>query len=198
MFLQISGYLLLIGMSFIGLSYILVYIGAVSILFLFTLMLINIRISELHTNNRNSLTLGLIVSISFYLPVFSTLINTTSTSYNSVFNSQDVFISSSNKWDGNLAPVTEISSMGNILYTSHSMWLMVISIILLLSMVGTIIVTVPPQTNPNFLNIEIKNSGNLNNVSNQKRAYSTTSNIDKQIPVVISYQRNNLIAQRRS
>ena len=78
------------------------------------------------------------------------------------------------------------------------MWLMVISIILLLSMVGTIIVTVPPQTNPNFLNIEIKNSGNLNNVSNQKRAYSTTSNIDKQIPVVISYQRNNLIAQRRS
>jgi len=66
LFLEISGYLLLIGMSFIGLSYILVYISAVSILFLFTLMLINIRISELHTDNYNSMILGLIVSAIFY------------------------------------------------------------------------------------------------------------------------------------
>ena len=34
-------------MHFIGLSYLLVYVGAISILFLFVLMLINIRISEL-------------------------------------------------------------------------------------------------------------------------------------------------------
>src|SRR5436853_516971 len=42
LFLSISGYLILLGINFIGISYILVYIGAVSILFLFILILINI------------------------------------------------------------------------------------------------------------------------------------------------------------
>src|SRR5947199_120524 len=41
LFLSISGYLILLGINFIGISYILVYIGAVSILFLFILILIN-------------------------------------------------------------------------------------------------------------------------------------------------------------
>ncbi len=43
-------------MSFISLSYLIVYIRAVSILFLFILMLINIKISELHSNTNNSIT----------------------------------------------------------------------------------------------------------------------------------------------
>ena len=42
LFLNIAGYLMMLGMNFIGLSYLLVYVGAVSILFLFILMLINI------------------------------------------------------------------------------------------------------------------------------------------------------------
>ena len=40
LFLCISAYLILTGLNFIGLSYLLVYVGAVSILFLFILMLI--------------------------------------------------------------------------------------------------------------------------------------------------------------
>ena len=43
LFLSISCYLILTGLNFIGLSYLLVYVGAVSILFLFILMLINVR-----------------------------------------------------------------------------------------------------------------------------------------------------------
>ena len=46
LFSCISCYLILIGLSFIGLSYLIVYIGAVSILFLFILMLINIRMGS--------------------------------------------------------------------------------------------------------------------------------------------------------
>src|ERR1700728_5442841 len=47
LFLSISSYLIILGLSFIGISYLLVYVGAVSILFIFILMLINIRVSEL-------------------------------------------------------------------------------------------------------------------------------------------------------
>jgi nicotine oxidoreductase len=55
LFLSISCYLIILGLNFIGLSYLLVYVGAVSILFLFILMLINIRIGELLTDTSNSI-----------------------------------------------------------------------------------------------------------------------------------------------
>jgi NADH-ubiquinone oxidoreductase chain 6 len=61
----ISIYLMILGLTFMGLAYLIVYIGAVSILFLFILMLINIRISELQSNNANSLILSIIMSITF-------------------------------------------------------------------------------------------------------------------------------------
>jgi NADH-ubiquinone oxidoreductase chain 6 len=66
LFSGISLYLITLGLSFIGLSYLIVYIGAVSILFLFILMLINIRISELHINTNNSIALGITITIIFY------------------------------------------------------------------------------------------------------------------------------------
>jgi NADH-ubiquinone oxidoreductase chain 6 len=53
----------MLGINFIGLSYLLVYVGAVSILFLFILMLINVRISELVTNNSNSIPLAILITI---------------------------------------------------------------------------------------------------------------------------------------
>lgn len=65
LFFGVSIYLIIIGLHFIGLSYLLVYVGAVSILFLFILMLINVRISELVTDNKNSIALAILTVLSF-------------------------------------------------------------------------------------------------------------------------------------
>jgi NADH-ubiquinone oxidoreductase chain 6 len=73
LFANISLYLIILGLSFIGLSYLIVYIGAVSILFLFILMLINIRISELQSNTSNSIPLSIIIAIFFNYPLFQIL-----------------------------------------------------------------------------------------------------------------------------
>src|SRR5271154_3106701 len=70
LFLSISSYLIILGINFIGLSYLLVYVGAVSILFLFILMLINIRISEIISN---SIPLAVIITIAFNYPVYKIL-----------------------------------------------------------------------------------------------------------------------------
>jgi len=69
LFLVISCNLILVGVHFIGLSYLLVYVGAISILFLFTLMLINIRISELLSNSGSSLSLGFVFGLIFFLMI---------------------------------------------------------------------------------------------------------------------------------
>src|ERR1700710_360752 len=73
LFLSISCYLITLGLNFIGLSYLLVYVGAVSILFLFILMLINVRISELLNDTSNSIPLAIIITIFFNYPVYQIL-----------------------------------------------------------------------------------------------------------------------------
>jgi NADH-ubiquinone oxidoreductase chain 6 len=77
LFLSISAYLLLIGLNFIGFAYLLVYIGAISILFLFILMLINIRISELISNSKNSIPLALFIGIITYFIFYQVLYTNT-------------------------------------------------------------------------------------------------------------------------
>ncbi len=157
LFVLISGYLILLGMNFIGISYLLVYIGAVSILFLFILMLINIRISEIQTETNNSLPLAIIISISFYISLYEII------PYNSVEKNiwdsdieshwidsfkyigslyDNVNYLTSNQWDSNLIETLHITGIGNLLYTNYFLWLILASIILLLAMVGTIIITI--------------------------------------------------------
>jgi NADH-ubiquinone oxidoreductase chain 6 len=73
LFLSISCYLIILGISFIGLSYLLVYVGAVSILFLFILMLINVRISELLSNTSSSIPLAVLITLYFNFPLYQIL-----------------------------------------------------------------------------------------------------------------------------
>jgi NADH-ubiquinone oxidoreductase chain 6 len=70
LFASISCYLIIIGLSFIGLSYLIVYIGAVSRIFLFILMLINIIISEY----QNILTLVKLIGLVLLGSIFFILI----------------------------------------------------------------------------------------------------------------------------
>jgi NADH-ubiquinone oxidoreductase chain 6 len=72
LFSSIACYLILLGVKFIGVSYLLVYVGAVSILFLFILMLINIRVSELISDTNNNIPLALVTILTFVV-LFTTV-----------------------------------------------------------------------------------------------------------------------------
>src|SRR6201993_1703381 len=86
LFVNVAGLLILVGVTYIGLSYLLVYVGAVSILFLFILMLINIRISELLSNTSNSIPLAIVIAISYNYPVHQILPYSIATFNNYTFN----------------------------------------------------------------------------------------------------------------
>lgn len=177
-FFTIACYLILLGITFVGLSYLLVYVGAVTILFLFILMLINVRVSELATDTTNSVPLVFIIAILFNYPIQQILPLNALTIYsnglvnktwifenengneNSFFRNLNNYIHNNffsyvNKnslvtslsWDGNLAETTHITSIGNIMYSSYSIWLIITSIILLLAMVGTIVITIKENAN---------------------------------------------------
>jgi len=136
LFICVSIYLILIGMTFIGISYLLVYIGAVSMLFLFILMLIDIRVSELHIQNFNSLFLASYICVLFYISNFD---------INNILNkylNNNIYIANFNSWEGHVVENYDIISIGNVLYSNLSIWLIITSLILLLAMVGAIVINI--------------------------------------------------------
>lgn len=150
LFSSIACYLILLGVKFIGISYLLVYVGAVSILFLFILMLINIRVSELISDTNNNIPLALVTILTFVV-LFTTVMPEISvksgmlglyTFLHDIVNTDNIEYVTSKNWDGNLLDSTDIISIGNIMYTSYSIWLLITSIILLLAMVGAIVITI--------------------------------------------------------
>lgn len=159
LFSSISSYLIILGIGFIGLSYLIVYVGAVSILFLFILMLINIRTSELQNDTSNSIPLTISVAILFNYPLFKLLPYGIILNNNYYFNNilsiislkndmsiniknDNLYFVTSQIWDGNLIESTDITSIGNIMYTYYNIWLIIVSFILLLAMVGSIVITI--------------------------------------------------------
>ena len=171
LFASISCYLIILGLSFIGLAYLIVYIGAVSILFLFILMLINIRISELQSNTSNSIVLGTLIGILYIFPLsellpygisifnnFSEILNKLWSNLslhilNFIISSMEnlniqniLFYVSGKTWEGYLTEIIDIGSIGNIMYTHYNIWLIIASYILLLAMSGAIVITIKQKS----------------------------------------------------
>lgn len=87
LFTSISAYLILIGYHFIGLVYLVVYIGAISVLFIFILMLLNVRMSELEDlTTLNCWPLAIYVILALNYPLF-------------IYSNNDISITS---WPGDL------------------------------------------------------------------------------------------------
>ena len=73
-FVNAAGYLLLLGVGFVGISYLIVYVGAIAILFLFVVMMINIKlvdILEVGNEYTKNLPLALVIGSLFIYELFS-------------------------------------------------------------------------------------------------------------------------------
>jgi NADH-ubiquinone oxidoreductase chain 6 len=171
-FVNVSCYLILLGINFIGLTYLIIYVGAIAILFLFVVMMMNIKLVELtEVNNKgeytNTLPLGAIVGSLFlyelaFQPVPTSVSGISSTVYNlfdeinllsvntsfkgTAFNSAGIeaYTSFNNLWDNAFTSFQQLESVGSSLYTVHMMFLIIASMILLLAMIGPIVLTHKP------------------------------------------------------
>ena len=78
LFLNVAGYLVLFpggeGVAYLGLVYIIVYVGAIAILFLFVIMMLNLRLVELLDTGKaytQNLPLGTILGALFFFELLS-------------------------------------------------------------------------------------------------------------------------------
>lgn len=76
-FVHSSTYLIILSLNFIGLSYLIIYVGAISILFLFVVMMMNIKyieLTEVAQEYTQNLPLSLIIGSLFILELFSSIL----------------------------------------------------------------------------------------------------------------------------
>jgi NADH-ubiquinone oxidoreductase chain 6 len=162
-FVNAAGYLIILGIGFVGISYIIVYVGAIAVLFLFVIMMINIKLTDiLETGSQYTKNLPLAFAIGslFIYEIFtiipysfnnisfiSYLLNVLTSLNGLLLNSN---ISSVTDMHTTYSPVIadtaftnflQIEAIGQGLYTYGAIWLIICSVILLLSMVAPIFIS---------------------------------------------------------
>jgi NADH-ubiquinone oxidoreductase chain 6 len=162
-FINAAGYLLILGVGFVGISYILLYVGAITVLFLFVLMSINIRLTDiLEAGSQYTKNLPLAISIGILFTYEFVSIVPFNINNLAVLDLPLIFINKLNQLligtefaytGGNtnlafnpavetfISSMTQIQSLGQVLYTHGAIWLMICSIILLLSLAAPIFIS---------------------------------------------------------
>jgi len=124
-FFNAAGLFVLIGAEFLAMLLVVVYVGAVAVLFLFVVMMLDINFAEMRAGFQKYLPLGLIVGGILVFELVAAM-------YGDVF-------------DGVTLPAAgEISNtraLGNVIYTKYMYLFQVAGLILLVAMIGAISLT---------------------------------------------------------
>ena len=133
-FISIACLFIMIGAEFLGMMMLIVYVGAVAVLFLFVVMLMNVTEQKLSwfrgTKKTGHIPIGLIVGSVILLEL---IVIVGGWKYRNTF-SETKFLSFNPDF-------TNTHMIGNVMYTDYIHLFQVSGIILLLSMVGAIVLT---------------------------------------------------------
>ena len=139
-FISISILFIMIGAEFLGMIMLIVYVGAVAILFLFVVMMLNVTEQIVQRSSRkgliNNISVGSIVGIIIFLEL---LVVVGGWKYKDTF----VPLSATNL----NSDLTNTHALGNILYTDYIHLFQISGIILLVAMIGAITLTFSKREN---------------------------------------------------
>ena len=132
-FITISCLFIMIGAEFLGMIMLIVYVGAVAVLFLFVVMMLNVSQIEDEKYNKKidikKMPIGLFVSLVIFIEL---LIVVGGWKY------KDNLMSSSSL---KLSNISNTHQLGLVMYTDYILYFQLAGIILLLSMIGAILLT---------------------------------------------------------
>ena len=127
-FVSISCLFIMLGAEFLGMLTLIVYVGAVAVLFLFVVMMINVNFAELKTGFLEYIPFGLLIGLVILLELGMMF---GSWKYKSDFVPSVI----SNK------TITNTESLGLVIYTDYFFFFQLSGFILLVAMIGAIVLT---------------------------------------------------------
>jgi NADH:ubiquinone oxidoreductase subunit 6 (subunit J) len=142
-FFNAAGLLLLLGLDFFAMIFLVVYVGAIAVLFLFVVMMLNIKIAEMSEKRLRYVPVGGVLGLLF---LFETLMIVDNDlipllSYSNVEALGDYQATHFTDWADHLHTATNIQAVGNVMYTYYVYFFLMASLILLVAMIGAIVLT---------------------------------------------------------
>ena len=130
-FISISSLFIMIGAEFLGMIMLIVYVGAVAVLFLFVVMMLNVAKQKntwfKSSTNSAHIPIGLLVSIIIF---FEVIIVIGGWKYKPELSNKIV-----------VSDITNTHSIGNVLYTDYIHLFQLSGMVLLVAMIGAIVLT---------------------------------------------------------
>ena len=136
-FCNLAGLLLLLGAEFLSFMFLIVYVGAIAVLFLFVVMMLNIKFFSKEKTLFSVFPIGLIIFVTLFFQISSTLDLNFIFLTSSVVHLEPMWIC----WISNNTLKTSIEIVGTVLYTKFSFLFLISSIVLLVAMLGAIVLT---------------------------------------------------------
>jgi NADH-quinone oxidoreductase subunit J len=131
-FFNAAGLMVLVGAEFIAMLLIIVYVGAVAVLFLFVVMMLDIDFSELRGGFIRNAPLGLLLALVLFVELaFGILVRSAG----------DLHIAKAVTVAATPADLSNTAAIGALLYTRYLFEFEAAGLILLVAMIGAIVLT---------------------------------------------------------
>ena len=148
-FCNTAGLLLLFGAEFLAFMLLIVYVGAIAVLFLFVVMMLNVKINLSNLNSISLIPLGVLVifllSYQFSLTIGEFYLFKT-------YYMEPKVIS----WLIEANNISNVRVIGRVLYTDYSLLFLLSGLILLVAMIGAIVLTMHQRTDVKKQKIELQ------------------------------------------
>lgn len=125
-FFTSAALLILIGAEFLAMLLVVVYVGAVAVLFLFVVMMLDVDFVELKRGFLSYLPFGVLVGIAFFAEI--ALVS---------FAGAEV----ATRIDASPGAETNVEAIGQVMYTKYLLLFQVAGVVLLIAMIGAIVLT---------------------------------------------------------
>ncbi len=143
-FVNSAGLFMLAGAEFLALLLIVVYVGAVAVLFLFVVMMLDVDFAELRQGLLQYLPVGGLVAFIVLAELLMVLGSWAFAPGTGTAVVQPI---------PDMADVSNIEALGNILYTRYVFFFQIAGLILLVAMIGAIVLTLQHRPNVRRQNI---------------------------------------------
>ena len=124
-FFNAAGMFVLIGAEFLAMLLVVVYVGAVAVLFLFVVMMLDINFAEMRAGFQKYLPLGLVVGGILVFELVTVM-------YGDAFSDARLPI---------VSKIANTTQLGGVLYTKYAFLFQIAGLILLVAMIGAISLT---------------------------------------------------------
>ena len=143
-FFNAAGLMVLCGAEFIAMLLVIVYVGAVAVLFLFVVMMLDIDFAELRAGFIKNFPLGVVLAVALFMELLLGL---------GAYRAGAIKLGTASGAAASPAGMSNIEAIGALLYTRYLFLFEAAGIILLVAMIGAIVLTHRQRTGVRGQNI---------------------------------------------